>query len=170
MHADHQSAYEKGHSSKTLLLKVVNDILWALECQELNVMLLLDLSAAFVMVDHPLLISLLENKYGIQDTALLWYQNYLRDHQFRVTVDGLFLSEKIVNFSVPQGSLLGPILFNCYCLTLQDIIPTNIDLNGYADNHTLQNNFKPDTEQKKIMMKLLKNACMMWSLGWMETD
>ena len=70
MHADHQSAYEKGHSCKTLLLKVVNDILWALEHQELNALLLLDLNAAFDMVDHQLLISLLENKYGIQNMTL----------------------------------------------------------------------------------------------------
>ena len=72
----------KGHSCETLLLKVVNDIPWALECQELNAMLLQNLSAAFDMVDHQLLISLLENKYGIHNTALLWYQKYLRDHQF----------------------------------------------------------------------------------------
>ena len=44
---------------------------------------------------------MLENKYGIHDTALLWYQNYPRDHQFKVTVDGSFLSEKVMNFSVP---------------------------------------------------------------------
>ena len=43
-------------------------------------------------------ISLLENKYGIHDTALLWYQNYLRDCQFKVTVDGSFSSEKFMNF------------------------------------------------------------------------
>ena len=146
LHADHQSAYKKGNSCETLLLKVVNDILWALEHQEFNAMFLLDLSAAFDMVDHQLLISLFENKYGINDTALLWYQNYLRDHQFRVTVDGSFLPEKIMNFSVPQGSLLGPILFNSYCSTLWDIIPTNKDLNSYADDHSLQKNFKPNTE------------------------
>ena len=91
--------------------------------------------------------------------------NYLKDCWFKVTVDGSLSSEKIMNFSVPQGSLLGPILFNCYCSTLHDIIPTNIDLNGYADDHKLQKNFKPNTEQEKIMWQLLKNACMMWSLG-----
>ena len=133
LHADHQSAYKKGHSCETLLLKVVNDIHWALEHQELNAMLLLDLSAAFDTVDHQLLISLLENRYGIHDMELLCYQNYLKDHWFEVTVDGSFLFEKIMNFSVPQVSLLSPILFNCYCSRLHDIIPTNIDLNGYAD-------------------------------------
>ena len=70
LHADHQSAYKKGHSCATLLLKVVNDIFWALECQELNAMLLLGLSAAFDMVGHQLIISLLGNKYGIHDMAL----------------------------------------------------------------------------------------------------
>ena len=76
-----------------------------------------------------------------------------------------FSSEKIMNFSVLLGSLLDPILFNCYCLTLRDIIPTNIDLNVYTDDHTLQKNFKPSTEQEKIMMQTSENACMMWSLG-----
>ena len=123
LQADHQSACKKGHSCETLLLKVVNDILFALECQELNANLLLVLSAPFDTVNHQLLISLLEKKCGIHNTVLLWYQKYLKDHQFKVTVDGSFLSEKIMNFSVPQGSLLGPILFNCYCLTLQDILP-----------------------------------------------
>ena len=85
--------------------------------------------------------------------ALLWYQNYLKGHQFKVTVDGSFSSEKIMNFLVLQGSLLGPILFNCCCSTLQDIIPSNIDLNDYGDNHALQKNFKPNTEQEKIMMQ-----------------
>ena len=158
MHADHHSTYKKGHSCETLLLKVVNDILWTLEHQELNAMLLLDLSVAFDMVDLQLLISLLENKYGIHDTALLWYQIYLRDHQFRVTVDGSFSSKKNMNFSVLQGSLLGPILFNCYCSTLWDIISTIIDLNGYADDYTLQKNFKPSTEQEKITMQTFEKC------------
>ena len=62
LHADHQKAYKEGHSCETLLLKVVNDILWALECQELNAILMLDLSTAFGTVDYQLLILLLENK------------------------------------------------------------------------------------------------------------
>ena len=117
---------KKGHSCKTLLLKVVNDILWVLECQELNTMLLLHLNTAFDMVDHQLLISLLENKYGIHDRTLLWYQHYLRDHWFKVPVDGSFSSAKIIKFLVLQGSLLGPVLFNCYCLTLQGIIKVEV--------------------------------------------
>ena len=128
LHADHQSAYKKRHSCETLLLKVVNDILWALECQELNAMLLPDLSAAFDTVDHQLLISLLENKYGIQDTALLWYQYYLKDCQFKVTVDGSCLSEKIITRQSSGSNIIQLLL-----LIVQGIIPTNIDFNCYAD-------------------------------------
>ena len=167
LYADHQSAYEKGHSCETLLPKVVNDILWALEHQELNAMLMLHLSAAFPMVDHQLLILLLDTRYEIHDTALLWYQNYLKEHQFKVTIDGSILSEKIMNFSVPQGSPLGPILLNCYCSTLWDIIPTNIDLNGYADDHALPKNFKANTEQEKIMMQTFEK-CMFDVESWMN--
>ena len=107
----------------------------------------------FDMVDHQLLISLLENTYRIHDTALFWYQNYLRDYQFKITVHGSFSSKKIMNYLVLQSSLLGPISFNCYCSILWDIISTNIDLNGYASNHTLQKNFKPNTEQEKVTMQ-----------------
>ena len=62
---------------------------------------------------------------------------------------------------------MGPILFNCYCLTLWDIIPTKIGLNGYADDDTLQKNFKPNTVQEKITMQAFEK-CMYDMESWMN--
>ena len=73
--AEHQSAYKEGHNSKTLLMEIHIDILWAIEHQCVNAMLLLDLSAAFNMVDHSILVNILRNKYGINDVALSWFKN-----------------------------------------------------------------------------------------------
>ena len=62
LNAEHQSTYKEGHRCETLLMKIHNDILWAIEHQCVNVMLLLDLSAAFDMVDHSVLVNILKNK------------------------------------------------------------------------------------------------------------
>ena len=113
LNAEHQSAYKEGHSYETLQMKIHNDILWAMKHQCVNAMLLLDLSAAFDIADHSVLVNILKNKYGINDVALSWFKNYLQDHRFCVVVEDMISQERTINYSVPQGSLLGPVLFNC---------------------------------------------------------
>ena len=73
-----QSAYQAGHSTETVLLGIVNDILSALDSDTISV-LLLDLSAAFDTIDHQILLSHLNSVWGIQSTALQWFQSYLSD-------------------------------------------------------------------------------------------
>ena len=68
---EHQSVYKEGHSCDTLLMKIHNDILWAMEYQCVNAMILLDLSAAFDTVDHSVLVNIMKNKYGINDDPIL---------------------------------------------------------------------------------------------------
>ena len=115
LNAEHQSAYKEGHSCETLLMKIHNDILWAMEHQCVNSMLLLDLSAAFNMVDHNFLVNILKNKYDINDVILSWSKNFLQDCKFHVVVEDMISQERRINYLVPKDSLLGPALFNCYC-------------------------------------------------------
>ena len=68
-----QSAYRAGHSNETVLLRIVNDILFALDNDNISVLLLLDLSAAFDTIDHQILLSRLNSVFGIQSTALQWF-------------------------------------------------------------------------------------------------
>ena len=83
----HQSAYDTGHSTETALLKVVNDLLTALDNRKISILSLLDLSAAFVIIDHKTLLSRLESSYGICDTDLAWFRSYLIDRsQFQSMV------------------------------------------------------------------------------------
>ena len=67
---DFQSAYQANYSTETSLVKRANDILWAMEEQHITMMVILDLSAAFDMVDHRILLKILENQFGVTDTAL----------------------------------------------------------------------------------------------------
>ena len=59
-------------------LKMMNDVLWIIKRKEITAVIILDMSAAFDTIDHDLLLAILQNKYGITDTALQWYKSYLR--------------------------------------------------------------------------------------------
>ena len=85
----------------------------------------------------------MRNYFVIADMALDWMSCYLRNRKFSVHIDSFTSNTKTINFSVPQGSLLGPTLFNCYVSTLMEIIPENDEnfMSGYADDHALINTF-----------------------------
>ena len=74
---DYQSAYRKYFSCETSIIKVVNDILWNFENQEVCAMCMIDLSAAFDMVDHQILLQVLQSKFGVSGSALAWFDSYL---------------------------------------------------------------------------------------------
>ena len=79
---DFQCAYQKHHGCETSLLKLTNDILWGMENQQVTSMIILYLSATFETMDHKLLLKVLNHKFGVTDTALEWYKNYLIPRKF----------------------------------------------------------------------------------------
>ena len=135
LYAKMQSAYRKYHSTESALLKVFNDINTAVDNQQECVLVLLDLSAAFDTIDHKILINRLENKYGISGLALEWLKSYLQERPQRVLVNGTYSDPKCNSFGVPQGSVLGPLLFSLYYGPLEDVIRAHgIDTMMYADD------------------------------------
>ena len=72
---DYQSAYRKYFSCETSIIKVVNDILWNFENQEVCAMCMIDLSAAFDMVDHQILLQVLQSRFGVSGSALAWFDS-----------------------------------------------------------------------------------------------
>ena len=113
LHDPLQSAYRARHSTETALLRVNHDIMEALDGQSSVVLVLLDLSAAFDVIDHSILFKRLESTYGIVGKSLQWIQSYLSDRQQRVVIDSDMSDASNLPFGVPQGSVLGPKL---YCL------------------------------------------------------
>ena len=72
-----QSAYRTGHSCKTVLLKVMTDILHVMDNREVMCLVMLDLSVAFDTVSHSLLLNRLQNHFGIEGKILQWIKDYI---------------------------------------------------------------------------------------------
>ena len=85
---NHQSAYKPNHSVETALVCVQNDILRAMDNQNIVIMLLLDLSAAFDTVDHNVMLQRLTHDVGVGQTALKWFKSYMSDRVQAVHING----------------------------------------------------------------------------------
>lgn len=106
LHGQHQSTYRQFHSTETALLKVQNDILTSLDGNNVTVLVMLDLSAAFDTIDHETLINRLRIHYGIADEPLHWISSYLSDRVQTVCVDGEFSDP--VTLKCSSGFSVGP--------------------------------------------------------------
>ena len=139
-----QSAYKTMHSTETLLAKIHNDIMRNGNNGKLTMLVLLDLSAAFDTIDHETLLTRLENTYGIKGTALKWFRSYLTSRTQSVIIDDTISERKHLKYGVPQGSKLGPILFNSYIAPLSEVARKHgIDDEKYADDEQLILSFSP---------------------------
>ena len=116
------SAYRDKHSTEIALIKVQNDILLALDAGSSDILLMLDLSAAFDTIDHDILLSRLCNVYDITGDALDWFRSYLTGSIQRVVIDDAVSVDQELGVGVPQGSVLGPKLFCMYTKPISDII------------------------------------------------
>ena len=114
LHDVHQSAYRKFHSTETALVKVQNDILNSLDNNDVTILVMLDLSAAFDTIDHTSLLHGLRKNFGISRKPLEWIQSYLSDRYQTVTIDSELSKPVPLSYSVPQGSVLGPKFFTMY--------------------------------------------------------
>ncbi len=77
-----------------------------------------DLSAAFDLIDHDIFINHLEHVVGLRGTVLKWFSSYLKGRSFSVRVGEFSSSSVLIDCGVPQGSILGPILFSLFLLPL----------------------------------------------------
>ena len=133
---DFQSAYCPNYSTETSLVRMTNDILWAMEEQHITMMVILEVSAAFDTVDHNILLKILENQFGVTDTALKWFDSYLRPRSFKLCIGDEYSECQKLSFGVPQGSCSGANIFTYYCSLINKEVSELVTINGFADDHS----------------------------------
>ena len=163
-----QSGYRPNHSCETLLVRMFDDIGKKVKDNQMVIVVLLDLSAAFDTIDHGILLKKLLNDYGISDTALLWIKSYLENRSYCVKINDSISSVIELLFGVPQGSLLGPILFILYTKSLQEIaVRHGLDIQLYADDSQLYIGFNSNQPGELSDVKKRITECLDDIKTWM---
>ena len=130
-----QSAYRRHHSTETALLRVISDIVGAVDRGCVTLLGLLDLSAAFDTVDHTILLDRLRIRFGVGGGVLGWIRTFLVGRTQQVLYMGRLSSIGRLDFGVPQGSVLGPLLFLLYTAELFEVINRKgLVAHSYADD------------------------------------
>lgn len=165
----YQSAYRVYHSTETALLKVHHDIVTALDSNSCAVLLMLDLSAAFDVIDHSILVKRLKFSYGIGGDALAWIESYLTNRYQRVAVLSSASADFQLNYGVPQGSVLGPKLYCMFSKPICEICRKHgMSFHSYADDTQVYMVVKPSLAWDTITRRL--QACLSDISDWMKTN
>ncbi len=133
----HQWAYKKGHSTELLLVKMTEESRRALDDNLVVSVVFVDSRKAFDSISHPVLLRKLQ-EFGVSGNIWSWIKNYLANRHQVTVINGCVSKSKPVKFGVPQGSVLGPILFSLFCNDMPDIDDLEEgEVYMYADDTTL---------------------------------
>ena len=150
------------------VLRVLSDILLAVDRGDLAALVLLDLSAAFDTVDHAILLQRLESSFGIADVVLDWFRSYLSGRTQFVRCGGLRSSAVPLICGVPQGSVLGPVLFILYVADLAALIQKHdLSPHQYADDTQIYGSCSP-SHVDEFSTKV--SGCVNDVAGWMQSN
>ena len=132
---NHQSGNKKYNSTETLNIHVTDFILKAMDKKQMTVLVLLDLSKAYDSINHDLLLGKLRS-LGVSPSALRWFYSYLTGRRQAVRIGSTLSSKLPIKNGVPQGSILGPILFSLYINDLPTV-SQHCNIESYVDDSKL---------------------------------
>ena len=139
-----------------------------MDSKYITLLSLLDLSAAFDTIDHSILLTRMEKTFGIKGTALAWFESYLTGRTQYVKIGNSRSEDVPLQFGVPQGSVLGPILFTMYIKPLSSIIQKHLIIyHFYADDSQL---YKHEIPEKLALLISITENCISDVKSWMTTN
>ena len=162
-----QSAYRENHSTETALLRICCDLLNAADEGLISVLSLLDLSAGFDTLDHNIMLNRLSDMFGLSGCVLDWFR-YLCNKSVFVVVKGKQSQPQLLEFGVPQGSVLGPVLYTMYTSPLGNLIKHHsMPYHMYADDTQLYKSAKAGQ-----ILSVLKDTtkCFVSVKAWMTQN
>jgi hypothetical protein len=153
--------FRSGYSCETQLLITINDLLKSYDKGKQIDMAILDFSKAFDTVPHKKLLHKLD-QYGIRGPVHRWLTNFLTKRKMRVTLEGESSQQVTVDSGVPQGTVLGPILFLCHIYDLPNAVKSSVRL--FADDCLLYREINSQNDHNKLQ-KDLENL-EKWAENW----
>ena len=137
------------------MVKVHNDILRAIDDNRSVLLLLLDPSAAFDTVDLSSLLLHLRTRFGVIGSALASFESYLATRKYYAQAEGYKSSLRSLDSGVPQGSVLGPLLYVLFTSPVADIIESHdLQYHFYADDTQLYITFRTDSADDTCLVEL----------------
>jgi retron-type reverse transcriptase len=134
----YQSAYRRNHSTETALLCTLDHVYHSANTHKSTILVSLDLSAAYDTIDHSILLNRLRSTFGISGTALQWITSYLTNRSQYVKLGNSSSNHKASTSGVPQGSVLGPLLFTIYVSPIASLLSHwGANQHQYADDTQL---------------------------------
>ena len=145
-----QSSNRKSHSTESALIYFTDEILKNMDEKHISVVVLLDMTRAFDSIHHDILLAKLR-RIGISSSALVWFSSYLSGCKQVVRIGNTVSEQLELRFGVPQGSILGPVLFTLYVNELLSI-PKHCQSMGYVDDTKLLLALPPNQTADAISM------------------
>ena len=156
-----QHGFRSGRSCETQLAGLVNDLAQILDSRSQIDLCIMDFSKAFDMVPHQRLLSKLDH-LGIRGDIKKWIEGFLTKRHQKVIIDGKSSSNSLVNSGVPQGTVLGPLLFLAYINDLPDSVSSDVRL--FADDLILYREIVSPQDSEKLQQDI--DSLCKWESTW----
>ena len=119
--------------------------------QQVVLLVLLDLSAAYDTIDIDLLLETMQKDVGLSGQTIKWYSSYMSKCTTQIKVNNILSKPFSLEYGVPHGSCNGPVLFSIYCRNLMQIVQQHLpNVHGYTDDRRLYISFSPSDERNAL--------------------